>query len=138
MQALTDVKPSELIQEPAGIELATVVKQPFPQMEAAVINELDRVTRLADRDPLAALEQMLRLMQGLDVEILKCMAPALVETAQHDAAVFAAGKDKTSTKGRQMTTMLKLQESIGKLGMARVRVRDEQDRRSGRNPLLNA
>jgi len=128
-----------LIHEPAGIELAAVVKQPFPQMEAAIIGELDRVTLLADRDPLAALEQMLRLMQGLDVEILKCMAPALVETAQHDAAVFATGKaDKTSTKGRQMTTMLKLQESIGKLGMARVRVRDEQDRRSGRSPLLNA
>ena len=134
MQNLMVVEPSELVKaEPAGLQIATAVMQPFPQMEADVVNELDRVTALADLDPLDGLAQVLRLMQGLDVEILKCMAPALIESAQHDATTFAAGKTvKPSTNGQQLATMLKLQKGIAELGMARVRVRDEQDGRSGR------
>lgn len=110
--------------------------QPFPQMEAAVVNEIDRVTALGDHDPLEGLAQVLRVMQEVDMEILKCMAPAMIESAQHDAITHAAGKaDQTSTNGRQLTAMLKLQKGIAELGLARVRVRDEQDRRSGRRML---
>jgi len=135
------IEPSELVTaEPSGFQLSAVVMQPFPQMEAAVVNELDRVTALADSDPLAALDQTLRLMQGLDVEILKCMAPSLLERAQHDATTLATGKltEPGKPTGRQMASMLRLQESIAKLGLARVRIRDEQERRSPRPVMIEA
>ena len=137
MQNLMVVESSELVKpEPVGLQIASAVMQPFPQMEAAVVNELDRVTALADRDPLESLAQTLRLMQELDIEILKCMAPALIESAQHDATSFAAGKTaKPSTNGQQLASMVRLQKGIAELGMARVKVRDEQDRLAGHRML---
>ena len=81
-----------------------------------------------------ALDQALRLMMGIDLEILKATAPSLIESAHQDAALFAAGNGGQARKqnGRPLASMLRLQESVGKLGAARVRVRDELNRRQRR------
>jgi hypothetical protein len=135
-----EVPPGQLLVQttPPAFQMATASMLPYPKMEAALNGELDRVLGLADQDPMEALDQILRLMHGIDFEILKAMAPRLLESAQMDAALYASGNgDKSGkTNGREMVSMLKLQESIGKLGAARVKVRDEQVRRgSVRVPL---
>jgi hypothetical protein len=131
VEAMVDSHGQVVETAPATFQMATASMLPFPKMEAALNGELDRVLGLADQDPMEALNQILRLMQGMDFELFKAMAPRLLESAQMDAALYAAGNgDKSGkTNGREMASMLKLQESIGKLGAARVKVRDEQVRR---------
>jgi len=114
------------------VNLAEIARLPLAQAEAELMDAVDRMEALADNDPLAALEQVLSLMQGINLELLKTMAPALVENAQLRASGFANKGEIEEPKrgeGRTLVSMLRLQESIAKLGAARVKVRDELIRR---------
>ena len=62
--------------------------------------------------------------------VLKCMAPQLMERAHLDAAEFSGrGQMSEQKNGRALASLLRLQEGIARLGVARVKVRDELVRR---------
>lgn len=116
----------------SALVIAEVAALPSAQAEAEIVAELDRLQRLSNEDPLAALDQILGVMQGIDIEILKAMAPALIERSQLSASDFAArGKAPEGRRGdsRELASMLRLQEGIAKIAAARVKVRDEYLRR---------
>jgi hypothetical protein len=116
-----------------GLKPAELAGHTYPEAEAGLAEELDRITELSDRDPLQGLDQIVSLMQGLNTELLKASAPALVENARIKADHFLAkGKiieDKREGH-RAFTQFLHLQEAIVKLGVAQTKVRDELQRRN--------
>jgi hypothetical protein len=121
--------------EQAGSTLvvADVASLSAADAEAEIVAELDRLQRLSTQAPLGALDQVLVLMQGINVEILKCKAPALIESAHLHAANFATQGRLPETQradGRELASLLRLQEGITKLGVARVKVHDELARRA--------
>lgn len=112
--------------------IAEISSKPFEDLEAGIISEVDRITDLADLDPLAALEAVISSVYAVDAEIFKALAPALVENQQLRASEFSQKSrisDVTRDEVRALTSFLKLQEEMVKLAAARVRVRDEIERR---------
>ncbi len=76
-------------------------------------------------DPLGSLDQVLGLMQGVNLEMLKCMAPQLMERAHLDAAEFSCQgrlSDQKGNGGRALASLLRLQERLARLGVDRNRV----------------
>jgi hypothetical protein len=116
--------------ERKDLVVAEVAALPAIQAEAEIQAELDRLQSLSMTDPLGSLDQVLSLMQGVNLEMLKCMAPQLMERAHLDAAEFSGrGQLSDQKNGRALASLLRLQEGIAKLGVARVKVRDELVRR---------
>ncbi len=117
--------------ERKDLVVAEVAALPAIQAEAEIQAELDRLQSLSLTDPLASLDQVLSLMQGVNLEMLKCMAPQLMERAHLDAAEFSGRGQLSDQKGsgRALASLLRLQEGIARLGVARVKVRDELVRR---------
>ena len=112
--------------------MSDVAGLPLSEAEAELTVELDRLQELSGADPLDALDQILGVMQGINLELLKCQAPGLVERAHLDAAEFTtSAKLPDARRGDEqaLVKMLRLQESVAKLGAARVRVHDELQRR---------
>jgi hypothetical protein len=93
---------------------------------------LDRIQLLGADNPLAALDQMMDLMIGINVEIMKLAAPVIMENASIRATSFqATGKIPESSRGedRAVISMHRTQEVIARLMAGKVKVRDEIDRR---------
>ncbi len=112
--------------------IAEISSKPFEDLEAGIISEVDRITDLADLDPLAALEAVISSVYAVDAEIFKALAPALVENQQLRASEFSQKSrisDVTRDEVRALTSFLKLQEEMVKLAAARVKVGDEIERR---------
>lgn len=53
------------------ISIANMACKPLPEFEAELTIELDRISELGDRDPLAALDNIIAMMQGLNLEVVK-------------------------------------------------------------------
>jgi hypothetical protein len=108
---------------------------PYPEAEAGLVEELDRITDLSVQDPLAGLDQVVTLMQGLNMELMKASAPVLVESARIKSDQFLAKGKITEDKresGRTFNQFLRLQEAVVKIGIAQIKVRDELQRRNNR------
>lgn len=115
---------------------SAIAALPLPEAEASLAVELDRIQKAGISNPLAALDEMLALLIGINVEILKILAPALLENTNLRAIEFGAnGKLTEPSRGeaKALTGMFKTQEVIAKLMASRVRVVDELHRR-GRIP----
>jgi len=126
---------TESVLQPATESIADIACKPFNEMEAGITSEIDRVTYLADLDPLAGLDAVISSLYAVDAEIFKALAPALLENQQLRASEFSRKSqisDVTRGEMRALTSFLKLQQEMVKLGAARVRVRDELVRRKGK------
>ena len=116
----------------AGVCVADLACKPLPEFEAELTIELDRLQDLANHDPLNALDKLIGIMQGLNLEVVKALAPALVENTQLRAAKFlkSGNLEQTGrTESRALTSLQRTEATLVKLGVARVKVRDEIDRR---------
>jgi hypothetical protein len=114
------------------IDVAQLAPMRYPEAEAALALELDRIHRLQADDPLEGLEQILTLMQGLNMELLKAYAPVLVEDARRQSDAFMQGgsmKSERLMNNRALNGYLRLQEGVAKLAAAQVKVRDEKEQR---------
>ena len=118
--------------------VAEMAAMKFPQAEAAMSLELDRILALSREQPLDALAQVLDLMQGINLELLKNYGPVLLEQAQLRSGEFlTTGKVEEPRKGGHymLVGFLKTQEAAVKLGLASTRVRDELSRRRRSAPM---
>lgn len=116
----------------AAVCVADLASKPLPEFEAELAVELDRLQEFADHDPLNALDRLIGIMQGLNIEIVKALAPALVENTQLRAAKFLKSgnlEQPGRTESRALTSLQRTEATLVKLGVARVKVRDEIDRR---------
>ena len=115
-----------------SLDVAKFAALPDTKFEAAVHKHLDALTSYSRNEPLEALAATLDLMQGLNAELLKAIAPAVVSRTQ-DAAAEAqtTGTPIVITREhvRAMQSLARIQESTIKIGVARVKVHDEQARR---------
>lgn len=119
---------------PRCASVADMACKPLPEMEADVTLELDRLQELSDRDPLLGLDAIIGVIQGIDIELAKINAPLLIENAQLSAAHFAQTgkvKDAGRAESRALESFHRTNAEIAKLGAARVKVRDELNRRQG-------
>ena len=101
----------------------------FDEVEAAVSLELERIRTLPD--PLEQLSEVIDLMQGANFEMLNSMAPVLIENARIKADAFAKdGKLKEDKRegNRTFNAFTRLEETIIKVGVAKVKVEDERKR----------
>lgn len=117
------------------ISIANMACKPLPEFEAELTIELDRISELGDRDPLAALDNIIAMMQGLNLEIVKNIGPPLIENFQLRNMEFGqTGKmpEMGRSESRALVSFHRTQEATVKLGAARVKVRDERDRRQNR------
>ncbi len=107
----------------------------YHDAEAELCSIIDSYTADPEYDPLEGLASIIRLMQSVNVELVKAMAPALVENARLKGDHFAS-KGELAKGNREDTRALnsffKTQEAVVKLGIAQTRVEDEiRRRRSG-------
>jgi len=117
-----------------GVDIAQVACLPDTHFEAVVHTEMDRISDMAATEPLKALGAAIGVMQGLNAELFKSYAPAVVSNAQMAATeALTTGKPVAVSKeqARAIQTLMRVQESITKLGVARVKVADEKARRHG-------
>ena len=126
-------KPTRAAQQPEiVIDIAAIAALPDAQLEAGVHLALDQVMERAQEDPLDALGATLQVMQALNAELVKAYAPSVISNAQNAAAeAQATGKAIRTTReqSRAVTTLMRLEETMVKLGVARTKVRDEKVRR---------
>jgi hypothetical protein len=104
----------------------------YPEAEAAFSLEVDRIRAMSHHDPLNGLCQIIQLMQGINLELLKAQAPALLENAHRKADEFAAnGKIVEDKKEgvKALNSFVRIQDATVKLGVAQVKVNDELQRR---------
>ena len=116
---------------------AAIAALPLPEAESNLAVEIDRIQEISAADPLGALDEMLGLLTGINAEMLKLMAPVLLENTNLRAIEFhAKGKLTEPSRGeaRAMTSMHKTEETIAKLMAGRVKVRDEMARRGRTQP----
>jgi hypothetical protein len=112
-----------------------MVTMSFPEMEATFALEMDRIKRLSAENPLEGLAQLITVMQQVNVELMKAMAPALMNNAQQktDAYLKDGRIHEDRREGsRTLVSFLRVQESTVKLGVALVKVQDEKSRRTAR------
>ena len=105
----------------------------YAETEAAVSLALDRIKALTAIDPLEGLSQMLGLLQGVNIELIKAYAPVLMHNAQRKSDAFLQEGKVLEDKregNRTMVTFLRIQEATAKLGIAQVKVNDEKERRA--------
>lgn len=124
--------PSRQSNNETGLKVAELNGLPYPQAEALMTDEMDRISEVASLDPLQGLDLMLGLMQCVNFEIYKEYAPMLVENARLTGDKFATtGVLKEDKRGgsRVFNQFLRVQETITKVGVAHTRVRDELKRR---------
>jgi hypothetical protein len=115
-----------------AIDLPRVAALPLVEAEAELRVELDRVLALSEQDPMVAVKLLVDLMLGIDIELMKSMAPMLLEAAQTRAQDFAAGgklTEPSGPEGRALASLLKTQNAIMQLGASKVRIADELRRR---------
>lgn len=134
--ALTQ-KQAQLPIDPGETDIRTEVgalgSMKYPDGEASFSMELDRIMKLSVKDPLLALDQMVAVMQGLNTELLKASAPAILENARRKADHFATkGKIEEDKRegSRSFNQLLRLEEAVVKMGIAQTKVRDELERRN--------
>jgi len=84
---------------------------------------LDRICRQAQDDPLQGLHDIIKLMQALNLELLKAYVPPLVGAAHANAAL-------TRHETKAIACLVNLQEAITKLGAANVKIKDAIKRRA--------
>ena len=102
---------------------AEICKPPMGQQELAFQAELDRIAAIGCDDPLSGLNEMIMLLQGINMELLKAYAPPLIEAAQVNTAV-------TRHEIKAIACLVNLQEAITKLGVADIKVKDLIKRRA--------
>jgi hypothetical protein len=119
---------------PSGdpVDIASLATLPDALFEAGVHLAIDELHEQSLAHPLEALGGLLGLMFGLNSELLKTYAPPIITNA-HNAATEAMAMQKpvvvSKEQSRALTSMLRIQESLVKLGAARVKVGDEMARR---------
>lgn len=124
----------------SNTDIAKIACLPFADMEAALADVFDQVQNLSDRDPLAGLDAAVSAMLAIDTEILKASAPTFLENSQLRAVEFArTGKVPDVGRGetRALTSFLKLQQEMAKLGAARVKIQDEIELRGKRSMVVD-
>lgn len=120
------------VTQPA-IKTSDLAMMKYPQAEAALSLELDRIDTLSREHPLEALDQVVELLQGINFELLKNYVPVLTEQAHLMSAEFmTTGRVEEPKKSGhyRLVQFLQLQEAVAKLGIARVKVQDEITRRA--------
>lgn len=116
----------------ACLKAAALDGLPYPQAEASMKAEIDRISEVSATDPLTGLDQILGLMQGVNLELAKAYTPVLIENARLVSDKFITDGKIAENKrdgGRMFTQFLSLQETLIKTGVAQTRVRDELERR---------
>ena len=114
------------------VDVASLATMPDALFEAGVHLAMDELHEQSRVHPLNALGGILDLMVGLNAELIKAYAPPVITSAQTAATeAFATQKPVIVSKeqARAVTALLRVQESLVKLGAARVKVADEQARR---------
>jgi hypothetical protein len=114
------------------VDLTPLVAASYQEAEASLSLELDRIKALMAKNPLEGLAQFLIFMQQVNCEMIKALAPALMRDAQAKADAFLGDgsfADDRRAGARTLIGFLRLQEATAKLGVALVKVRDEQERR---------
>jgi len=91
-------------------------KLPLDQQESAFQTELNRIAVIGRDDPLTGLNEMIILLQGINMELLKAYAPPLIEATKTNTAV-------TRHEIKAIACLVNLQEAITKLGMADIKVK---------------
>jgi hypothetical protein len=108
---------------------------PYPQAEAVLREKIDRITLTMNENPLEGLDQLLSLLQAVNMEMLKCLAPVQLENARITSDWFVV-KGKTEGCSRkslnELIAFARLQETIIKTGVAQTKVRDEIENRKHR------
>jgi len=87
------------------------------QQESTFQTELSRITAIARDDPLTGLNEMIDLLQGINMELLKVYAPPLIGAAQANTAL-------TRHEMKAVACLVNLQSAITKLGMADIKVKN--------------
>ena len=121
--------PSEL-----DVDVSQLAGLPDMHLEAGIHLEIDRLAARGLTRPLDALASTIHLMQGLTGELVKAYAPPIISDAQAAASdAFAAQKPVAVSKeqARAIQTLMRLQESMVKMGVVHVKIADEQNRRRG-------
>lgn len=115
-----------------SVDVAKLATLPDSHFEAGIHRALDRLIANTGEHPLDVLAASIDLMQGLNAELAKAYAPAVVINAQ-DAASEAQQTGKPITisreQSRAIATLARIQETMAKMAAARVKVADEQARR---------
>jgi hypothetical protein len=107
--------------------VSDAMKLPFDDAELVLLNRLGELGASFDDDALAALDGLVDLMAQINVEIIKCQAPAILEYGHLRAAEFTqSGKaeDMPKQMARATASLHRTQESLAKLGAARVRTQE--------------
>lgn len=106
--------------------------------EAAIHVALDQITKLGESHPLEALDSALEFLQKFNFELSKCFMPPVLAAAQEYAMInqsqlaantMRVSQHLTKEQARSIGAMAQLQEAIAKIGVARVKIRDELARR---------
>jgi hypothetical protein len=130
-----NLPPATRDQTDTRLRVSELAVMQYPEAEATLTTELDRIMGVSTRDPLDALDQIIGLMQGINVEMLKAYAPVMAENARRKADSFmSSGKIEEDKRegSRTFNQFLRLQEGVVKLGVAQTKVRDELERRNTR------
>ncbi|MBN1670634.1 MAG: hypothetical protein JXR37_06355 [Kiritimatiellae bacterium] len=95
---------------------------------------LDKIADQGEDDPLAALENVLRLIQEHNLELLAAMAPSVLASVRDSGPMPlplpGMGRQPLSKReARELTSLSTLETAIAKTGAAIVKVRDERARR---------
>lgn len=90
---------------------------PVDQQESLFQAELDKIATIGHDDSLAGLNEMIILLQGINMELLKAYAPPLIEAAKNNTAV-------SRHEIKAVACLVNLQEAITKLGMADIKVKN--------------
>jgi len=121
--------------------VADTMELPFGDAEVALVNRLHELVARFDDDPLVALDGLVELMVEINAEIIKCQVPTILEYGHLRAAEFAqAGKtdDMPKQMARATASLHRTQESLAKLGAARVKIQDALKNRERERETLPA
>lgn len=113
-------------------DVAHLVDSPPVEAEAAFRRVLDDIARSGTGDPIGTLIELLALIQGMNIELIKCYFPPLLQKAKTSASTFDPGYpplNMTKEEIRAVVAFANLQNAVVRIGLAQAKLKAHGQRR---------